>query len=228
MSFLFEARSLESAVAESVWRTQSEKTGQYISVAASHWSFLFAKHEGKTYIDVCGPETKATLGTFPADTDVFGINFRAGVFMPHLSPGGLVDKKLQLPNASDRAFWLDGSAWQFPEFDDVETLVDRLVHGGLLAHDPVVSAALQGEPLRLSTRSLQYRFLQTTGLTRKAIQQIQRARQAALLLERDVSIADTIHLAGYFDQAHLTRSLKHFYGQSPTKVAQVTASTSPT
>ena len=35
-----------------------------------------------------------------------------------------------------------------------------------------------------------------------------------------VSIVDAVHLAGYFDQAHLTRSLKRLIGQTPTKIIQ--------
>lgn len=40
-------------------------------------------------------------------------------------------------------------------------------------------------------------------------------------------VADTVHLTGYYDQAHLTRSLRHLYGQTPTGVAQVTATLTP-
>jgi AraC-like DNA-binding protein len=226
MSLFFEERVLDSPVVESLWRFQSESAGQSISIAASHWSFLFARVKGKLFIEMCGPETKATPGTFPADTDVFGINFRPGVFMPHLLPGSLVDKQLELPGASDRAFWLYGSAWQFPEFDDLETFAAWLERDGLLVSDPVVNAALQSQPAKVSTRCLQYRFLESTGLPQRTINQIQRARQAALLLEQGVSIPDTVHRTNYCDQSHLTRSLKHFLGQSPTKVTRVTATVS--
>ena len=41
---------------------------------------------------------------------------------------------------------------------------------------------------------------------------------ATLLLKQGVSIIDTILEAGYFDQAHLTRSMKYFIGQTPAQI----------
>ena len=92
---------------------------------------------------------------------------------------------------------------------------------GLLVRDPVVEAVLQGQPQALSTRSIQYRFMRATGLTYKTIQQIERARQAMALLEQGVSILDTVHEVGYFDQSHLTNSLKRFLGQTPAQISRV-------
>jgi hypothetical protein len=31
------------------------------------------------------------------------------------------------PEQRAQSFWLNGSAWQFPDYDNVETFVDRLV-----------------------------------------------------------------------------------------------------
>jgi methylphosphotriester-DNA--protein-cysteine methyltransferase len=55
-------------------------------------------------------------------------------------------------------------------------------------------------------------------LTHGTVAQIQRARQAAALLEQGVSILDTVELAGYADQPHLTRSMRRFFGKTPTQV----------
>ena len=37
-----------------------------------------------------------------------------------------------LPEATSTSFWLSGSAWQFPTYENAETFVDRLVRDGLL------------------------------------------------------------------------------------------------
>ena len=79
--------------------------------------------------------------------------------------------------------------------------------------DPVVEAATQGHTPDISIRSLQYRFLQATGLTHKTIQQIERARSAVSLLERGTAISDTAFELGYFDQAHLSNSLNPDYSR---------------
>jgi methylphosphotriester-DNA--protein-cysteine methyltransferase len=48
--------------------------------------------------------------------------------------------------------------------------------------------------------------------------QIERARYATNLLREGVSILDTVHQAGYFDQPHLTRSLRRRIGQTPAEI----------
>jgi methylphosphotriester-DNA--protein-cysteine methyltransferase len=68
---------------------------------------------------------------------------------------------------------------------------------------------------------VQRRYVQETGLTRRMIHQIERARTAMSLLQGGRSILDTVHEAGYYDQPHLTRSLRRFLGQTP---AELTAS----
>ncbi len=52
------------------------------------------------------------------------------------------------------------------------------------------------------------------------LRQIERARHATNLLRSGSSIGDTVHEAGFFDQAHLTRSLKHFIGLTPAKIVR--------
>jgi AraC-like DNA-binding protein len=51
---------------------------------------------------------------------------------------------------------------------------------------------------------------------------IERARYATNLLRAGMSIADVVDLAGYFDQPHLTRSLKYLIGQTPVEIARGT------
>jgi AraC-like DNA-binding protein len=45
-------------------------------------------------------------------------------------------------------------------------------------------------------------------------------RYATHLLQQGVSILDTVEQAGYFDQPHLTRSLKYLIGQTPAQILQ--------
>ena len=125
---------------------------------------------------------------------------------------------MDLPTASSNSFWLGGSVWQFPDYENADIFVERLVREGLLLRDPVVEAALQGQLKDLTQRAVQYRFLQATGITQSTARQIERARYATLLLQQGVSILDTIQQAGYYDQPHLTRSLNRFIGQTPAQL----------
>jgi hypothetical protein len=222
MGFVLEdARSADSSFVEMIWRTHSERAGTFTSVAASNWEIVIVTFNSKTTITARGPETKASEADFPADAEFFGITFKLGSFMPHLPVRTLLDRQdVTLPEASSNSFWLHGSAWEFPTFENADAFVDRLIRQGILVHDPVVGAAIQGHTPDMSIRSLQYRFLQATGLTHKTIQQIKRARSAASLLEQGTPISDTTFELDYFDQAHLTNSLKRFVGETPAQIAQ--------
>jgi methylphosphotriester-DNA--protein-cysteine methyltransferase len=125
---------------------------------------------------------------------------------------------MDLPEARSDSFWLNSSTWQFPEYENADIFVDRLVRNELLAREPVVDTALQSDPPVLSVRSVQRRFLRATGLTRGTLSQIDRARYATSLLQQGVSILETVDRAGYADQPHLTRSLKYFIGQTPAQL----------
>jgi methylphosphotriester-DNA--protein-cysteine methyltransferase len=67
---------------------------------------------------------------------------------------------------------------------------------------------------------VQNHFLHATGLTPSTARQIERAHVAAALLERGVPVLDAVHEAAYFDQPHMTRSLKRFLGQTPAQIAR--------
>jgi len=178
------------------------------------------KHAGRTTLTIRGPETRATPAYCPADSDFVGIQFRAGTLMPHLPAKMLMDRHdLTLPEAAGQCFWLYGAVWQIPSFENADTFVDWLARDGLVVYDPVVSSALQAQPVRdLSLRSVQRRFLQATGLTHGTVYQINRARFAATLLKQGVTILDVVEQAGYFDQPHLTRSLKRWNGLTPAQI----------
>src|ERR687888_2263055 len=66
---------------------------------------------------------------------------------------------LNLPEASSKSFWLNGSLWQYPDFENVDTFANRLVRDGLLIYDPLVGATLQGRSTEVSLRTVQRRFL---------------------------------------------------------------------
>src|SRR5258707_1792292 len=215
MEFVFQERPSDAPFVERVWRTQSQRAGSFISLAASQWEMVVMKYHGKTTLAIRGPATKATPAGFPADAEFFGIVFELGTFMPQLPTVHRLDRNdVTLPAAAGHSFWLNSSTWQFPDYDNADTFVRRLVRDGLLARDPVVDAVLQDQAQAFSIRSLQYRFLRATGLSHKLIQQIERARRARALLVQGTPILDTVYETGYFDQAHLTNSLKRFIGQT--------------
>jgi AraC-like DNA-binding protein len=218
MAFVFDYRPSDSPLVQVVWHSQSVGGGSFTSVASTQMEIVVTKQVGQTIITVRGLETKARPAPIPEDAEFFGMIFRMGTFVQPLPTSTLVNGGLNLPDASSKSFWLNGSAWEFPTFDNADVFINRLVREGLLVREPIVEAALQGELKDVSLRSVQRRFLHATGLTQKAIQQIERAKKALALLQQGKSILDTTYEVGYFDQSHLTNSLKHFIGQTPAQI----------
>ena len=221
MIFNFEERLSDSPFVERIWRSQSERAeraGTFISIAVSHWEMVVTSQKGMTYVTIRGPETKASLAPIPEAAEFLGITFRHGIFTHHLPARNLVDGAVDLPDASSKSFWLDGSAWQFPNYENADTFVDRLIRQEILVRDPIVGSVLRGEPQEMSLRSVQRRFRQATGLTQGSILKIERARHATIILQQGISILDTVELAGYSDQPHLTRVLKHLIGKTPAQI----------
>jgi hypothetical protein len=213
----FEERLSDSPFVERIWSTQSDRAGSFTSISTVFWSMVISKCNGRIGISLHGPETAATCKEFPAEAEWFGIAFKLGTFVPHIPLGSFIDNVV-LPNVSGRSFSLAHSVWQFPNYENADTFVNRLVRAGVLVHDPLLNTVHQGQSQSLSLRMVQYRVLRSTGISLRSIRQIERARYAASLLKQGLSIFDTVYKAGYSDQPHLTRSLKHFIGHTPSEI----------
>jgi len=220
MSFLMEGRAPDSPYIASIWRGWAGSDYAPLCPADGRWNLLFLGKPGRVQVFVEGPMTKVTPKTHPEGTEWLVIKFSLGTFMPWLPVSTLVDTKEMLPLAARESFWLHGAAWQFPDYENAETFIDRLVRDDVLLRDAVVTDALQGQPQDRSARTVRRRFLQATGLPPKAHEQIERAQQAAALLAQGASIPDAVYQAGYADQPHLTRSLRRFIGQTPAQLAR--------
>jgi AraC-like DNA-binding protein len=212
-------RPSDSPFVERVWRAHSEYSGDFTSIAMSLWEMVVTRHQGKVTLTVRGPETKPTTHYCPEEGEWLGIRFKLGTFMPQLAPGMLVDRAVNLPSTGATSFRLDGSAWEVPDFENAELFVRRLVREGLLLREPVVDAALRGQLRDTSPRTARRHFIRTTGLTQRAARQIERARYATVLLQEGMAIPDVVYEAGYFDQPHLTRSLRRYIDRTPAEVA---------
>ena len=220
MSLSFEARVSDSPYIESVTRGWTLGQGRTIRPAEIHWHMVFVKHPGGVRPLVVGPLTSSGIASWGEGAEILWIKFKLGMFLPHLPTKKYLDSEQALPDASNDRFWWRGAALQFPTFENVEAFVDRLVHEEDLVHDLVVTAAQRDQPIGMSPRTVRHRFLQATGQTQSHIRQYERAIKAASLLRHGVSVADTVFEAGYFDQPHLTRSLKQFVGYTPAQLSR--------
>ena len=221
MFITFEDRLSDSPFIERVWRCHSDRGGPFLSVASSHLELVVSHLPDLTLVTLRGPETRATTVDCPPNGRWLAIRFRLGAYFPALPPARLIaHNALTLPVAAEGRFWLGGEWWDLPDYDNAEAFVARLARRGLVARDPAVAAALRGDRQALTLRSVQRHFVHATGMTHGLFRQIQRARHAAGMLRAGASILDAAYEAGYFDQAHLSRSLRGLIGQTPANIVR--------
>jgi AraC-like DNA-binding protein len=215
---IFESRESDSPYIERLWRGQTGENYSPVCPADVRWNMLFRKSKGKVQVSIEGPLTKATPKFHPDAAEFLVIKFRLGAFMPYFPIGEILDADILLPEALRHGFWMNSDRWEIPDFENTESFVDKLVHHGLLVWDTVVNESLQGQSAEMSERTVRRHFLRATGLNPKSIEQIERANQALALLTDGTSISDTAFDLGYADQAHLTRSMRRFVGNTPAQI----------
>src|SRR5918995_2441721 len=217
------ARGSDSPYVQTIMHGRTLSDDSPVRPAECHWHMVFVKKDGEARVVFVGPWTTTGVAHYKEGAEILWIKFGLGTYMPHMPLGRLSDAETVLPDASSRSFWLKGSVWEFPDHENAETFVQRLVRNGVLVRDPLVDTVLRGRPQSLSPRAVRHRFLRATGLSQSRIRQIERAKQAAFLLRRGIPISDTVHEVGYFDQPHLSRSLKKWIGHTPAQILRSSA-----
>lgn len=218
MTVQYRERASDSPFVQTIWSTEAVCDGCDMVAADSSWDILVWKEAGKTRLMLSGSMTRAKPIHHMEGNECLGIRFKPGTYIPYFPGETILDLTTILPEGTRKSFWLGSSTWEIPDFENADTFVNRLAKADLLVRDPIVDSVLHGEIRPVSLRSVQRRFLRITGLTHNTIWQIERARQAAALLEQGTPILEVVRQAGYADQQHMTRSLKRFFGQTPTQL----------
>ena len=215
-----ESRRSVSRFIDHIWRSHSDEAGAFLSMADIHFGLIITKTDGRTWVTFKGPETISSLTFAPPDSNWLGIVFRPGVHMSSLPPSRLVNRQdLTLPASRKHRFGFGAYSLEVPDFSSAEDLVHRLLRLGLLEYDRLAGEVLARQEIAMSERNIQRRFLHDTGVLPVEAWQIQRARRAVQLLKKGGGIAEVAQQVGYFDQSHMTRSLKRFIGLTPSRIS---------
>lgn len=213
----YEARLSDSPYVESVSHGWTQYGYEAMRPAEMNWHMVFVMLEGMSLPIITGPWSSAGILSF-IDAEIIWVRFKLGVFMPHMPVQTYLNSEIILPDASSKTFWLNSDSWQLPTAENVDIFVNRLIHNKTLKYDPLIADTLQDHPHNLSLRTIRHRFVRATGMSQKHIQQIERARYARRLLEQGTPILDATFKAGYYDQPHMTHSLKHYVGYTPRQI----------
>jgi AraC-like DNA-binding protein len=217
----FDHRQSDSPYVERIWRSRSRQGGSFFSMAESSIELVFTKMPGFAAVTLRGPVSRGSLIECPPNGEWLAVRFRLGTYLPHIPTASLIDhRNMDLPLLPGGRFWFSGQAWEIPTYDNIDDFVARLVSAGVIARSHATDAAIAGDWAHMSRRSVQRHFRHVTGMTFSAWQQIGRARHAAALLTGGASVLDAVFDAGYFDQAHLTRSVRQLIGTTPARLAR--------
>lgn len=215
---MYEEHHPDSRVMECMWQARATRDERYLVPAVEYWDLWFAREpDGELRAGLAGPTLghrwiRSTIGEHS-----WGIQLKAHVVVPGVSKQLLLGGEQQLAVEAGHVV-IAQRAVPFPEFADLEPFADGLLKLDVLRCDDDVRRMLSGDDAGYSERHRQRRVRAATGLTRKQIEQLSRAREAFALLLQGVSPSESAARCGFADQAHLTRSLRAFHGQTPAQV----------
>ncbi|WP_156759779.1 AraC family transcriptional regulator [Microbacterium karelineae] len=215
---MYEEHHPDSPIVECVWQARAMKDERYLVAAVEYWDLWFARQaSGELITGLSGPALghrwiRSTIGEHS-----WGVQLRPHVVLPGVSKemlrGG--ERRLEVHEGN---IALGQQVVRFPEFEELDDFVERLLALDVLRCDDDVRRMLSGDGTAYSERHRQRRVRAVTGLTRKQIEQLSRARDAFALLLQGVPPIECAARCGFADQAHLTRALKAFHGQTPARV----------
>jgi hypothetical protein len=205
-----------------VWHTQNITDGVYIATPDCAWDLLALQlQDGTRMMMLAGQQTKYLPVPYTAGTSAVVISFTASAYLAGFKGDELVDATIMLPNDTVGRFILLDHAFEFPEYDTAEKLVEAMVSAGILKQDDVVASVLEGRPKAMSSRTMQRHFHEVTGISRKALGKIRRAQDAVAMLQAGTATAEVAAEVGYTDQSHLTKDLKKIMGAGSSATGHI-------
>lgn len=155
--------------------------------------------------------------------ECLGLQLRLGAYFPSTLPRDLSDRRdAELPVIDNRSFVLEGHVLEVPTYENAEVFARVLHRLGVIRLDGDVVAILNDEPRAAAVRTLQLRFLRSTGLSHSLLTQIQRTRMAVDSLRSGEGVHDVVFQLGFYDQAHLYRNLRRFVGMTARQIRDAT------
>ncbi len=182
---------------------------------------------------VAGPDSRTHHSAAVSNTAVYGIRFAPGVAPALLGVAApeLLDRRVELAElwparrvrimadlvaaAPDPAAGLDEIARRCAEEATPPDPVLAQIVRRLDAGEPVAATA---DALGLGPRRLHRMSVSAFGYGPKMLARVLRMRRALDLARDDIGFADTAAMAGYADQAHMSRDIRALTGRPPGRV----------
>ena len=225
-TLIFEEKSRpsDSPIIEKVWYSRSETRFRFLSYSEARSEIVIVKDRfGKISTFLRGPETTPTTAYVEPGVECLGLQLRLGAYVPSRLPRDLSDRRdAELPVIDDRKILMEGHLLEAPHYENAEAFAETLFRLGIVRVDHDVVAVLDDQPSPSAVRTMQLRFLRSTGLSHSLLMQIQRTRDLVALLRSGEDVNDVAFQLNFYDQAHLYRSLKRFVGITARRITEAT------
>lgn len=209
-------RASELEAIDSVWTgTASELTPRTV-LADPCISIILVKSRTSAEVIIRGPETKPRGDILLPGYTWTGIRLRPGIQLKNFSTQQITNSFRMLPADSSGQFEFEGTLLQFPDFENVEQLVEQMHDLGYLSGKVLEAQELPKQSM--SSKSYSRYVKRNTGLSPYKLHQLQRMAEALRLLRQGMPAATVASELGFADQAHLTRAAKQFLGHTPKEL----------
>lgn len=220
---MWESRDGTTDLVRTIWRATVEEPDVYLVDGSEFWGISFARAtDGVVTAVLNGPNLRAEHTDSILGETYWGVELAAYVAVAGMSKQPVLGLTVPLEVRDDRVRIGDLET-PVPAFDDLDAWIDVLIRDGALVVDDDVRAALAGDRVGATPRTWQRRYRRTVGLTAAQVEQIRRAERAFSLLQQGHRPAEAAALAGFADQAHLTRSLRLIRGRTPASILSAAA-----
>ncbi|KUM35272.1 hypothetical protein AR689_14585 [Arthrobacter sp. EpRS71] len=218
LAMMYEQKPSSSPAINSVWRAFVEEPDIYTDPANEFWGLAFTRHSDATLrAELIGPSLQPRVLESIQGDNYWGVEFRSHVVIDGASKQSILGETVELAVDGDFFEFL-GRQYSIPEYEGLEAFVGRLLDDGAIVSRDDVGRSLAGDIGGYSPRSWQRHIRWVTGLSRKQIEQLERARAAFFLLQSGYSASSAAAAAGYADQAHMSRSLRLLRSETPAQI----------
>lgn len=209
-------RSSELEAIDSVWTGIASEVTPRTVLADPCSSIILVKNKDSAEVILRGPETKPRGDILLPGYTWIGIRLKPGIQLKGFPPHQFTDKFHALPADRSGHFEFEGTRLQFPDFENVEQLIEQMYDLGYLSGEALDIKQPSGQGM--STKSHSRYIKRSTGLSPYKLHQLQRMAEALRLLRQGIPAAKVASQLGFADQAHLTRTAKRFLGHTPTEL----------
>ena len=216
-------RESDSAHISLVWWAEIDGDACYVDAANEVWGLAFGINAaGEASAMLIGPSFEPRRLQLRYGDRWWGVELPAHVFVRGRSKAQLLGEMHPL-ETDGRWFEFGGVRLAVPERGKLEDIVHTMIREGVLGVDDGVAAALAGQSVACSRRSLHRHTVHAAGMGMKKIEQLRRVRAAYSLLLNGMDLASAAYEAGFADQAHMTREFTRLAGSSPTRILAASA-----